>query len=62
MAGRRVGYVRVSTFDQNPERRLDMKQIALLNVDNNRSGAGRNAHRLRYYAGGVMPNYTFPGR
>ena len=33
MAGQRIGYVRVSTFDQNPERRLDMKQIVLLNVD-----------------------------
>jgi DNA invertase Pin-like site-specific DNA recombinase len=27
MAGQRIGYVRVSTFDQNPERPLDMKQI-----------------------------------
>ena len=33
MAGQRIGYVRVSTFDQNPERPRDMKQIVLLNVD-----------------------------
>jgi hypothetical protein len=33
MAGQRIGYVRVSTFDQNPERPLDMKQTVLLNVD-----------------------------
>jgi DNA invertase Pin-like site-specific DNA recombinase len=33
MAGQRIGYVRVSTFDQNPERQLDMKQMVLLNVD-----------------------------
>ena len=27
MAGQRIGYVRVSTFDQNPERQLDSTPV-----------------------------------
>ena len=27
MAGQRIGYVRLSTFDQNPERQLDSTPV-----------------------------------
>ncbi|MES2742063.1 MAG: hypothetical protein V4754_14080, partial [Pseudomonadota bacterium] len=30
MRGQRIGYVRVSSFDQNPERQLDQVQVISL--------------------------------
>ncbi|EPG2333107.1 hypothetical protein NAL42_005679, partial [Klebsiella pneumoniae] len=32
MTGQRIGYIRVSTFDQNPERQLEGVKVALLQI------------------------------
>lgn len=42
MGGQRVGYVRVSTFDQNPERQLE--QVALDRVFTDKA-SGKDTHR-----------------
>ena len=33
MKGQRIGYIRVSSFDQNPERQLDQTQVDKVFVD-----------------------------
>mgnify|MGYP001266323421 CR=1 FL=1 len=42
MPGQRLGYVRVSTFDQNPERQLDQVPVDRLFID---KASGKNAQR-----------------
>lgn len=42
MPGQRLGYVRVSTFDQNPERQLDQVAVDRLFAD---KASGKDAHR-----------------
>lgn len=42
MPGQRLGYVRVSTFDQNPERQLDPVPVDRLFID---KASGKNAQR-----------------
>ena len=33
MTGQRIGYIRVSTFDQNPDRQLDTVQVSKTFID-----------------------------
>jgi DNA invertase Pin-like site-specific DNA recombinase len=42
MAGQRIGYVRVSTFDQNPERQLDSTPVDRTFTD---KASGKDAKR-----------------
>ena len=42
MAGQRIGYVRVSTFDQNPERQLEGIQVDRNFTD---KASGKDVHR-----------------
>lgn len=42
MQGQRVGYVRVSSFDQNPERQLDQVQVDRVFTD---KASGKDIHR-----------------
>jgi len=42
MAGQRIGYVRVSTFDQNPERQLDSTPVDRTFTD---QASGKDAKR-----------------
>ena len=42
MPGHRIGYVRVSSFDQNPERQLDQVQVDKLFTD---KASGKDTHR-----------------
>ena len=42
MAGQRVGYIRVSAFDQNPERQLEGIQVDRTFMD---KASGKDAHR-----------------
>jgi DNA invertase Pin-like site-specific DNA recombinase len=42
MAGQRIGYVRVSTFDQNPERQLEGIQVDRTFTD---KASGKDVHR-----------------
>ena len=42
MQGQRIGYVRVSTFDQNPERQLDGVQVARMFTD---KASGKDTQR-----------------
>jgi len=42
MTGQRIGYVRVSTFDQNPERQLDGIQVDRTFMD---KASGKDVHR-----------------
>jgi DNA invertase Pin-like site-specific DNA recombinase len=42
MNGQRVGYVRVSSFDQNPERQLDQVQVDRVFTD---KASGKDTHR-----------------
>jgi DNA invertase Pin-like site-specific DNA recombinase len=42
MQGHRIGYVRVSSFDQNPERQLDQIQVDRLFSD---TASGKDVHR-----------------
>lgn len=42
MSGQRIGYVRVSAFDQNPERQLEGIQIDRTFTD---KASGKNVHR-----------------
>jgi DNA invertase Pin-like site-specific DNA recombinase len=43
MDGQRVGYVRVSSFDQNPDRQLDAVSVARTFID---QASGKDARRL----------------
>lgn len=40
--GQRIGYIRVSSFDQNPERQLEHVEVARLFTD---TASGKDAHR-----------------
>lgn len=42
MAGQRIGYVRVSSFDQNPERQLEAVQVDRVFTD---KASGKDTHR-----------------
>ena len=42
MRGQRIGYVRVSSFDQNPERQLDQIQVDKLFTD---KASGKDTQR-----------------
>ena len=42
MLGQRIGYVRVSTFDQNPERQLENVQVDKIFTD---KASGKDVHR-----------------
>ena len=42
MAGQRVGYVRVSTYEQNPERQLENIELDCLFTD---KASGKDVHR-----------------
>lgn len=42
MQGQRIGYIRVSSFDQNPERQLDNVQIDQVFTDR---ASGKDANR-----------------
>ena len=42
MAGQRIGYTRVSSFDQNPERQLDQVQVDQVFTD---KASGKDSHR-----------------
>lgn len=42
MDGQRIGYIRVSSFDQNPERQLEHVEVARLFTD---TASGKDAHR-----------------
>src|SRR5438046_2759885 len=42
MSGQRIGYVRVSTFDQNPERQLDGTPVERTFID---KASGKDAKR-----------------
>ena len=42
MRGQRIGYVRVSSFDQNPERQLDQVQVDKLFID---KASGKDTQR-----------------
>lgn len=42
MQGQRIGYIRVSSFDQNPERRLDQVQVDRVFTD---KASGKDIHR-----------------
>ncbi len=42
MSGQRIGYVRVSSFDQNPERQLDDVTVNRTFTD---KASGKDAHR-----------------
>jgi len=42
MQGQRIGYVRVSSFDQNPERQLDQVQVDRVFTD---KASGKDTHR-----------------
>ena len=42
MAGQRIGYVRVSSFDQNPERQLEAVQVDRVFTD---KASGKDIHR-----------------
>lgn len=42
MKGQRIGYIRVSSFDQNPERQLDQTQVDKVFVDN---ASGKDTQR-----------------
>ena len=47
MRGQRIGYVRVSSFDQNPERQLDQVQVDKLFTD---MASGKDTQRLQLNA------------
>ena len=42
MQGHRIGYIRVSTFEQNPQRQLEQVQVDRVFVD---KASGKDAHR-----------------
>jgi DNA invertase Pin-like site-specific DNA recombinase len=42
LRGQRIGYVRVSSFEQNPERQLDQVQVDKLFTD---KASGKDTHR-----------------
>lgn len=42
MKGQRIGYIRVSSFDQNPQRQLDQAQVDKVFID---KASGKDAHR-----------------
>ena len=42
MTGQRIGYIRVSTFDQNPERQLEHVDVARIFSD---KASGKDVHR-----------------
>lgn len=42
MKGQRIGYIRVSSFDQNPERQLDQTQVDKVFVD---KASGKDTQR-----------------
>lgn len=42
MDGQRIGYIRVSSFDQNPERQLDHVEVARVFTD---KASGKDTHR-----------------
>ena len=42
MDGQRIGYIRVSSFDQNPERQLEHVEVARVFTD---TASGKDAHR-----------------
>lgn len=47
MTGGRVGYIRVSSFDQNPERQLENIEVNRVFTDN---ASGKNAQRTELEA------------
>ncbi|EBX7078442.1 hypothetical protein DS369_26350 [Salmonella enterica subsp. enterica serovar Typhimurium] len=47
MQGQRIGYVRVSSFDQNPERQLEGVQVARVFTDK-ASGKGTGATEIAH--------------
>ncbi|OXL38548.1 hypothetical protein CA284_18610 [Enterobacter mori] len=50
MKGQRIGYIRVSSFYQNPERQLDQTQVDKVFVD---KASGKDTQRGRVRQGGV---------
>ena len=42
MSGQRIGYIRVSTFDQNPERQLEKIELDRTFTD---QASGKDVHR-----------------
>ena len=47
MNGQRIGYVRVSTFDQNPVRQLESTQVSKIFTD---KASGKDVHRPQFEA------------
>lgn len=47
MIGQRIGYVRVSTFDQNPDRQLENVQVARTFMD---KASGKDTKRPQFDA------------
>ena len=47
MTGQRIGYVRVSTFDQNPDRQLDAIQVSKTFID---TASGKDVKRPQFEA------------
>jgi len=45
--GQRIGYVRVSTFDQNPDRQLEHAQVSKIFTDR---ASGKDVHRPQFEA------------
>lgn len=48
MQGHRIGYVRVSSFDQNPERQLEQTQVSKVFTENHGSLAAANRGVAEY--------------
>ncbi|MBN0495613.1 recombinase family protein, partial [Pseudomonas aeruginosa] len=47
MTGQRIGYIRVSTFDQNPERQLEQVEVGKLFTD---KASGKDTQRPKLEA------------
>ena len=47
MTGQRIGYIRVSTFDQNPDRQLDTVQVSKTFID---KASGKDVKRPQFEA------------
>ncbi len=67
MQGHRIGYVRVSSFDQNPERQLEQTQVSKVFTD---KASGKDTQRpqleallsfvRRRYSGGAQHGSAGP--
>ncbi len=52
MQGQRIGYVRVSSFDQNPDRQLEQIEVGKVFTD---KASGKDTQRPERKAAGLRP-------